>query len=277
MRFHKPVGIWLLLAPTMSALWLAGKGHPSLTLIGVFVVGTVIMRALGCVINDIADRDWDGAVPRTKNRPLVCGEISVRQAYILLFCLCVAASLCLFFLNRATIYIACAALALALIYPFVKRFSFYPQVVLGLAFSLSVPMACMAVLNTFPLWGWCLWLATMIWTVAYDTLYALADREADRIVGIKSTALAWGSYVKAVIVFLLLLTLLLWVVVGCLYPLGRGYWAALWVIFFGGLGRIIFLLFFGSQPLEQRGLEAFLWNQYMAFVYFAGIAFGVSV
>jgi 4-hydroxybenzoate polyprenyltransferase len=193
MRFDRPIGIWLLLWPTLWAVWIAGDGHPSLSIVLIFTLGVVFMRSAGCVINDYADRHWDGEVARTADRPLVTGRVSAKEA-LLLFALLVGLSASLLlWLNRETFYWSLGALALATLYPFMKRYTYLPQVVLGAAFSWAIPMAFVAQGKSPDALCWLLYSANLAWTVAYDTQYAMCDRDDDLKAGIKSTAILFGE------------------------------------------------------------------------------------
>ncbi|MFC3095407.1 4-hydroxybenzoate octaprenyltransferase [Alteromonas sediminis] len=194
MRADKPIGIYLLLWPTLWALFLAAEGIPQISHLIIFVLGVILMRSAGCVINDFADRKVDGHVERTAERPLAKKEITSQEA-LLLFALLIAICFVLvLFLNWHTILLSFVALFLASLYPFMKRYTHFPQVVLGAAFGWSIPMAAMAVLNTVPVWAWVLFAANLAWTVAYDTYYAMVDRDDDILIGVKSTAIAFGKY-----------------------------------------------------------------------------------
>lgn len=193
MRLDRPIGIWLLLWPTLWAVWIAGDGHPSLSIVLIFTLGVVFMRSAGCVINDYADRHWDGEVARTADRPLVTGRVSAKEA-LLLFALLVGLSASLLlWLNRETFYWSFGALALATLYPFMKRYTYLPQVVLGAAFSWAIPMAFVAQGKSPDSLCWLLYSANLAWTVAYDTQYAMCDRDDDLKAGIKSTAILFGE------------------------------------------------------------------------------------
>lgn len=193
MRIDRPVGTLLLLWPTLAALWMAADGVPPVELILVFAVGTFLMRAAGCVINDYADRDLDGHVSRTESRPLATGAVSANEALMLFGALALAASLLLAFVNEATRYLAVGAVAIAVLYPFMKRVTYLPQVVLGAAFSWGIPMAFSAVNGSVGEPAWLYFTASVLWIVAYDTWYAMVDREDDLKVGIKSTAILFGN------------------------------------------------------------------------------------
>ena len=193
-RMDKPVGWLLLLWPTLWGLWIAGDGSPTPRIVITFVLGVILMRAAGCIVNDYIDRDFDAHVSRTKSRPLVTGEVSTLEAtalFILFIILCFGLVLTL---NRLTLILASVGLVLTLTYPLFKRFTHFPQVYLGLVFSWGIPMAFAAERNDIPPIAWALILANLFWTVAYDTMYAMADRPDDRRAGIKSTAILIGRY-----------------------------------------------------------------------------------
>jgi len=219
MRIDKPIGSLLLLWPTYWALWLAGGQIPSLKLLVVFTLGVFFMRAAGCVVNDFADRRVDGHVKRTAHRPLPSGAVTEKESKILFVALVLVSFGLVLTLNAMTIWLSVAALALAWVYPFMKRFTHLPQVVLGMAFGWSIPMAYAAVSESLPLSCWLLFLANICWTVAYDTQYAMVDRDDDLRIGIKSTAILFGRFDKLIIGLLQLATLLLMVWIG--YWLGR--------------------------------------------------------
>ena len=194
MRADKPIGTLLLLWPTYWALWLASDGIPDWTVLAAFTIGTFLMRSAGCVINDFADRDFDGAVERTKNRPFAQGRVGKKEALLLTAFLCLLAALCLIPLNHLTWLMSLPALFLALTYPFTKRFFPIPQFYLGLAFSFGIPMAFAAVAGNVPPQAWILFAANVLWTLAYDTVYAMADKEDDLKIGIKTSAVTFGRY-----------------------------------------------------------------------------------
>lgn len=188
-RLEKPIGSLLLLWPTLMALWVAGEGHPEPMILLIFVLGVFIMRSAGCIINDFADRHYDGEVKRTRHRPLVTGDLSVHQALAFFILLMILAVSLVFFLNRLTMMLSIVAFLLAVLYPFMKRFTHFPQAVLGVAFGWSVPMAFAAQAEYLPLESWLLFIMTVCWTLAFDTEYAMVDSEDDKRIGIKSTAL----------------------------------------------------------------------------------------
>ena len=208
MRIDRPVGTLLLLWPTLAALWLAADGLPPLTLIAVFTLGTWLMRSAGCVINDIADRRIDGHVRRTASRPLATGRVATRSAVLLFFILILLAASLLFFLNPLTRLLAVAGLGIAAIYPLMKRWTYLPQVVLGAAFSWGLVMAYAAVRGTVPVEAWLLFIASMTWIVAYDTMYAMVDRADDLKIGVRSTAILFGTHDRLMIGVLQAVTLI---------------------------------------------------------------------
>jgi 4-hydroxybenzoate polyprenyltransferase len=194
MRLDKPIGILLLMWPTLWALLLAGEGQPNWQVAIIFIIGVVLMRSAGCVMNDVADRHFDGHVERTKNRPIVMGEVSVKEALFLASGLILAAFVLVCFLNKMTVLLSIAALFLAATYPLTKRFLVIPQAYLGIAFGVSIPMAFAALQNQIPANAWWLMLANIFWAIAYDTEYAMVDRNDDIKIGIKSSALFFGQY-----------------------------------------------------------------------------------
>ena len=206
-RFDKPIGTELVFWPTMWALWIAQGGTPSIAILIPMILGTIFMRAAGCAINDFADRKVDGAVERTKTRPLATGVIRSREAIYVFICLVLASALMLLFLPIETFYWSFGALFLAFIYPFMKRFTHLPQVFLGAAFSWSIPMAYTAVGATPDLTCWLLYFGNLAWTVAYDTQYAITDREYDLKIGVKSTAILFGRYDIEIISLLQIISL----------------------------------------------------------------------
>ncbi|MCS4306040.1 4-hydroxybenzoate polyprenyltransferase [Rheinheimera pacifica] len=267
MRVNKPIGTYLLLWPTWWALWLAANGPPPLYLLLVFSLGVLLMRAAGCVINDYADRKWDGAVERTKQRPLASGAISSNEALQLFALLVLLSAGLLLFLNWQTVLLSVVALLLAAVYPFMKRYTHLPQVVLGAAFSWGMPMAFMAIQLQLPPLLWLLYLANLLWTVAYDTYYALVDRPDDLKVGIKSTAILFGKYALPIIALLQLCTLLLLVAVGYLAQLHLVFYLSL----IAAAGCFIYQYIIARRS-SQGCFSAFLHNHYVGILVFAGIA-----
>ncbi|KAB7664213.1 4-hydroxybenzoate octaprenyltransferase [Plesiomonas shigelloides] len=268
MRMDRPIGTLLLLWPTLWALWLAAQGQPNWPVLLVFVLGVVVMRAAGCVINDYADRHFDGHVKRTANRPLPSGDVRPSEARWLFVALVALAFVLVLTLNSLTIVLSLVALALAAVYPFMKRFTHLPQLVLGVAFGWSIPMAFAAQMNLLPLSCWLLLLANICWTVAYDTQYAMVDRDDDLRIGIKSTAILFGRFDKLIIGLLQLVTLLLLVLVGVLSQLGS--------LYYWSLLACAALFVYQQQLLKERErdacFQAFLNNNYVGMVLFCGIA-----
>lgn len=266
-RLDKPIGIFLVLWPTLWALWLAAEGMPSLKVLLIFVAGVVLMRSAGCVINDFADRNIDGHVERTKERPLAKGSVSTKGALIFFASLCLIAFLLVLQTNSLTIYLSFGALALASAYPFMKRYTYLPQVVLGAAFAWSVPMAYAAETNELPKIIWLIYIATLLWTVAYDTMYAMVDREDDIKIGVKSTAILFGKSDRAIIAFLQVLVVLTLSMIGDQLGLGQYY-------FLGVVGAAV--LFVYQQHLirlrdREDCFKAFLNNNWVGAVVFLGI------
>ena len=227
MRIDRPIGTLLLLWPTLWALWLAAEGRPDPGITLVFVVGTFVMRAAGCVINDFADRDIDPLVSRTRARPLAAGEVSTTEALVLFGLLLAVAFALVLLLNTLAIKVAFAAAAVAVVYPFTKRFTSLPQGVLGIAFSMGIPMAYAAVRNELPAEAWLLFLANYLWIIAYDTQYAMADREDDLKAGIRSSAILFGRHDLLVNHSLHLVFLALMTTIGLLAGLGPYYYLGL--------------------------------------------------
>lgn len=266
-RFDKPVGIYLLWAPTAWALWLANQGHPPLKLVLLFLAGTVLMRAAGCVINDLADRHIDCHVNRTCHRPLTTGEMTVFQALIFLFGLLMAALLILMQLPTVCVYFAIFAVIITIIYPFCKRWVQAPQVVLGLAFSMGIPMAYAASHVAYNSSMLMLLLINLLWTIAYDTQYAMIDRPDDALLGVKSTAILLGSLDIAVISILQCIMHLLWLVVA--YVAGLSSWFfVIWLL----CGGILILQYFLLNTRDERNyLRAFQTNGYYGLLIWMGM------
>lgn len=267
MRLHKPIGIFLLLWPTLWALWLASAGKPDLTLLLIFILGTIIMRSAGCVINDIADRHFDGHVTRTRERPLVTGEVSLQSALWLFAGLCCCAFLLILFLNRFTQSLAVAALGLASIYPFTKRITYWPQLVLGAAFGWAVPMAYAAQANQLPLSAWLLFAAAVLWPLAYDTIYAMVDREDDRKLAIKSTALLLEQYDRLFIGVIQISVLILLALVGLLKQLKYYYFLGL----AGAALLTAYQQYLIKDRLPAKCFKAFLNNNWLGLIIFIGL------
>ncbi|APC92143.1 MULTISPECIES: 4-hydroxybenzoate octaprenyltransferase [Francisella] len=214
MRLHRPIPILLILWPTLTALVLASHGIPNIKYLVIFTIGVVVMRTVGCIVNDIADIDFDKHVARTNTRPLTSGQLSVKNAIYLCLILILVAFICVLFLNIFTILLSFVAMFLAILYPFCKRFFALPQLVLGLAFNFGIFMAFAAIQNKIPLEAWIFYLSTICWTIAYDTIYALADREFDLEIGINSSAVLFGDKVFRYIFLFNLLALVFLIILG---------------------------------------------------------------
>lgn len=267
MRLDKPIGILLLLWPTLWALWLAEAGKPEPVVVLIFVVGTILMRSAGCVINDVADRGFDGYVERTRNRPVATGEVGVREALLLAAILSLLAFCLVLFLNRLTILLSIAALALAATYPFTKRFLAIPQAYLGIAFSFGIPMAYAALTNHVPLMAWILMAANIFWVFAYDTEYAMVDREDDLKIGIQSSAIWFGRYDVMAIMFCYSSMLTLMMIVGMRANMQWPYYLGLLIA-----GGIIVYHYKLIRTRERNAcFRAFLNNTWVGAVIFIGI------
>ena len=267
MRLDRPIGTFLLLWPTLTALWLAYGGLPDIQLCLIFVVGTFIARAMGCVINDILDRKLDRHVSRTRNRPLADGRLTVPQALICLFVLLVLGGLLILKLNRTTQVLALLAIPLAWTYPMMKRFFPVPQVVLGIVFSWGILMASTAVLNSVTVEVWLLFLLSLVWIVAYDTEYAMVDRTDDLKIGLKSTAIFFGKFDVLAVIVLDVFVVLLAIVIGLVAGFRWFYWGCIVV------AAILFV--FQWRLLHERDPEkcflAFKNNAWVGFVLFVGV------
>ena len=266
MRIDKPIGTLLLLWPTLWALWIAARGLPDISVLVVFCLGVFLMRSAGCVINDFADRKVDGFVTRTKNRPLPSGRATSKEAIYLFLVLALSSFLLVLTQNILTIQLSVIGLLLAFAYPFMKRFTHLPQFVLGLAFSWSIPMAYAAEANTLSNSIWLLFLANITWTIAYDTMYGMVDKEDDLKIGIKSTAILFGKNDKLIIGLLQWATLILLSIVGILEHLS-------WFFYIGlVVASILFLQ--QQRHIKDRSKEAcfkaFLDNNYVGLVIFIG-------
>jgi len=266
-RLHRPIGIFLLMWPALWALWLAGEGQPPWYIVLVFVLGVVLMRSAGCAINDFADRDFDGHVARTRQRPLATGAVSPEEAVAIFVVLSLLAFGLVLFLNWQTVALSVVAALLTIIYPFMKRFTHVPQLFLGAAFGWAIPMAFTAVTGKIPAYAWLLFVSTLIWALIYDTQYAMVDREDDLKIGIKSTAILFGDLDRMVIGLLQVLMLGLLVWLGLLA--GRGLW------FFAGLVIAAVLALYQQSLIHRREpascFKAFLNNNYFGMAIFVGL------
>lgn len=267
MRLDRPIGIYLLMWPTLWALWIASEGLPSLKLIAIFVGGVIITRTGGCVINDFADRNFDGHVARTHNRPLATGRISSKEALLLAAVLGLLAFVLVLFTNLTTILMSIGGLLLACCYPFMKRYTYFPQVFLGAAFAWAIPMAFTATQESVPDYAWLIYIATLIWTVAYDTLYAMADREDDLKVGIKSTAVLFGEADLLMVGLLDSLALLALILLG--NKLDFSFWYYLGLC--GAVALWAWQLWSVQDRDPQKCFKAFLHNHWVGASVFAGI------
>ncbi len=266
-RMDRPIGTLLLLWPTLWALILAAQGLPDFKVLLVFVAGVVLMRAAGCVINDFADRKVDGFVKRTEQRPLPAGLVTAKEAIALFLVLGIISFLLVLTMNPLTIKLSFAGIVLAFIYPFMKRYTHLPQIFLGLAFSWSIPMAWAAQANEVPAMVWFVFVINALWTVAYDTQYAMVDRDDDLKIGIKSTAILFGRFDKMIIGALQLVTLVMLMALGSFYQLGASYY---WCLL------VAAALFVFQQHLirhRERNLcfQAFLNNNYVGMAIAGGL------
>lgn len=268
MRLDRPIGTWLLMWPTLWALWIAAQGLPSRDILLIFIAGVYAMRAAGCVINDYADRHLDGHVKRTRDRPLATGRITEHEAKILFASLVAIAFLLVLFTNLFTILLSVGGVILAFIYPFMKRYTHFPQVFLGAAFSWAIPMAFGAVQQSVPPEAWLLFAANVAWTVAYDTQYAMVDRDDDLKIGIKSTAVIFGRADTFMIGLLQFVTLSLLGWVGARQALGGFFWLGL-----AAMGTIfLYQQWLIHDRSRDRCFQAFLNNHWAGLVMFAGLA-----
>ena len=267
MRLNKPIGIYLLLWPTLWALMIAGEGSPDKKVLLIFIAGVVLMRSAGCVINDYFDRDFDRHVSRTSNRPLTSGRVTTLEAKLLFAALCLVALLLVLQLNRLTIIMSVVGVLLAMVYPYMKRVTHLPQVVLGAAFGWAVPMAFAAQTGTVPQLAWLMFTTTVLWTTAYDTMYAMVDRQDDIALGLKSTAILFGDADRAVIGGLQLTVLACLVMIGLQAELGLYYYGG--VLFAAGLAA------WQQRLIRNRNrdgcFKAFLNNHWFGLVIFLGI------
>ena len=273
MRLNKPIGIYLLLWPTYWALFLSAGGWPDIDLLIIFTFGVIITRSAGCVINDYADREIDKHIARTRDRPITTGEISPKAALLVFFALGLAAFALVLLTNALTIKISFIALALAVLYPFTKRWTNLPQLILGLAFAMSVPMAFSAQTGTVPASAGWIFLATVLWTLIYDTLYAMADRDEDLKIGVKSTAILFAKYDHIFITLLQVLLMIVFIKIGNLFDLGAFYDISL--IF------ILFFMIYHQILIKKRQkmdyFKAFINNHFVGMTLFFGIFLSIVI
>ncbi len=273
MRLDRPIGILLLMWPTLWGLWVASHGKPDLFVLIVFVLGVVLMRSAGCVINDYADRDFDPHVERTRNRPLAAKRVSTKEALVLFVALCLVAFVLVLQLNRLTILLSFAGAFLAASYPFVKRYTHLPQVYLGAAFGWSIPMAFAAQTGEVPAVAWVMFFANLFWAVAYDTAYAMMDREDDLKVGVKSTAILFGEWDRHMIALAHMIALVLLIKAGTMAGLGT--------FFYLGLVAAAGLAVYQQKLIHKRDpklcFRAFLNNSWFGAAIFAGLVLNYMV
>ena len=273
MRLNKPIGTYLLLWPTYWALFLSAKGWPDIDLLIIFTLGVLVMRSAGCVINDYADRNIDQNIARTKDRPLITGEVSPKAALRLFVFLLIIAFGLVLLTNALTIKLSLIALALATLYPFTKRWTHLPQVVLGVTFGMSVPMAFSAQTGSIPVSAGWIFLATILWTLIYDTFYAMADRDEDIKIGVKSTAILFEKYDQIFITFLQIILIIVFVVIGNLFDLGFIYYFSLVII----LIFMIYHQFLMKKRQKELFFKAFLNNNFIGMTAFIGIFLSVVI
>ena len=269
MRMHRPIGILLLLWPMYWALWIASEGQPEPVVLIVFTLGVIIMRAAGCVINDYADRNIDPHVKRTKDRPIANGLVSPNEALLLCCLLVLIAFLLVLLMNELTIALSIGALVLAAIYPFMKRYTHLPQVFLGAAFGWAVPMVYAAQTGVLPTpLAWLIFVATVIWAVIYDTMYAMVDRKDDIKIGVKSTAILFGDADKIIIALFQGMFLLTLLIIGQKAQLGQYFYTGVFI----ALLLSIFQQFLIKDRVPEKCMMGFLNNNYLGLVVFLGIA-----
>ena len=273
MRLNKPIGIYLLLWPTYWALFLSAGGWPDIDLLIIFTFGVIITRSAGCVINDYADREIDKHIARTSDRPITAGEISPKAALLLFIALGLAAFALVLLTNTLTIKISFIALALAVLYPFTKRWTNLPQLILGLAFAMSVPMAFSAQTGTVPASAGWIFLATVLWTLIYDTLYAMADRDEDLKIGVKSTAILFAKYDQIFITLLQVLLMIVFIKIGNLFDLGAFYDISLIII----LLFMIYHQFLIKKRQKMDYFKAFINNHFIGMTVFFGIFLSIAI
>jgi len=267
MRFDRPIGIYLLLWPTLWALWIAGQGQPSVKNTFIFIMGVILMRAAGCVINDFADRNIDPFVKRTERRPLATGAVSTKEAIVIFIALGLIAFVLVLFTNWLTFGLSFAALFLAMLYPFTKRHTYMPQAFLGLAFGWAVPMAFAAETGSVPLVAWLILTATVLWATAYDTMYAMVDRDDDIRIGVKSTAILFGDADVMIIGAIQVLFFITLLIVGNKLQLGMYYYLGVMVA--AGFGGYQQYLIWEREP--AKCFKAFLNNNWVGAAVFVGI------
>jgi len=273
MRLNKPIGIYLLLWPTYWALFLSAGGWPDIDLLIIFTFGVIITRSAGCVINDYADREIDKHIARTRDSPITAGEISPKAALLLFFALGLVAFALVLLTNTLTIKISFIAIALAVVYPFTKRWTNLPQLILGLAFAMSVPMAFSAQTGTVPASAGWIFLATVLWTLIYDTFYAMADRDEDIKIGVKSTAILFAEYDQIFITLLQILLMIVFIKIGNLFDLGTFFDISLIII----LLFMIYHQFLIKKRQKMDYFKAFINNHFIGMIVFFGIFLSIAI
>ncbi len=266
-RLDRPIGILLLLWPTLMALWIAAEGVPDFKLLLVFTLGVILMRSAGCAINDFADRAVDGVVWRTENRPLATGILKPWQAVATFVGLALLAFLLVLQLNQLTLNLSLVAVLLAFVYPFMKRYTYLPQLVLGMAFGWAIPMAFAAQTGSVPLMAWLLFIANIIWTTIYDTFYAMADRDDDLKIGIKSTAILFAEDDRLIQGVVQSLLLLVWFLIGQQLALSLVFYLGLLAV----AGLFVYQQYLVRHRTPRACLQAFLNNNYVGAVLFMAV------
>ena len=272
-RLDRPVGIYLVLWPALWALWLASSGVPSLYLLFVFIFGAVLMRSAGCVINDYADRNFDGHVERTCNRPLATGAISAKEALVYFGILCFIAFLLVLSLNTLTVILSLGAVFLATLYPFMKRHTYWPQAFLGAAFAWAIPMAFSAVQNDVPWQVWPIFIVTMVWSLIYDTAYAIGDMKDDLKIGVKSTAILFADKLVPIIGLFQVVMLLLLIWIGVLFTLGEIYYVGLVIVAVWFVYDLIRL----NKKEDDLAFKVFIQNHWVGFIILVSIALDLAI
>jgi 4-hydroxybenzoate polyprenyltransferase len=272
-RWNRPAGWLLLLWPSLGALWFAADGWPGWHLVAVFVLGTILMRSAGCCVNDVADRDFDRHVKRTAQRPVTSGEISVREALLLGAVLALVAFGLVLTTNRVTVYWSFAALAVTLVYPYAKRFVSIPQAVLGIAFSFGIPMAFAAVQATVPAFAWWLLAGNLFWVLAYDTEYAMVDRDDDLKIGMKTSAITFGRFDVAAVMASYAVFLAVWTWAGASRGLGVAFYLAIAI----AAGQAAWHWRLIRDRTREGCFKAFRLNHWLGFAVFAGVVAGYGL
>ena len=266
-RLDKPIGIFLLLWPTLWALWIAAEGKPDMIILIIFILGVILLRSAGCAINDFVDRHIDKQVTRTLERPIACGTVTPREALDVAVLLILTAFVLVLFLNTLTLLLSSVAVVLAIIYPFMKRITYLPQFFLGLAFAWSIPMAFAAQTNSVPVISWLLLLATVLWAVAYDTMYAMVDREDDIRIGVRSTAILFDDADRFIIGVIQLLVLLALIIIGQQIDMSQYYYAGI----AAAATFSLYQQFLIKDRIPEKCFRAFVNNNWFGATIFVGI------